>query len=74
LASSVGSALFSEGFVTVNFSGMGSLATRPTPNQEDQRLHVVWPLPNDMSDMAGATSSLRRGKFAVEKEIRRLRV
>jgi hypothetical protein len=34
-----------HGFVTVNFSGTGLLAPRPTPNPEDHGLHFVWPLP-----------------------------
>jgi hypothetical protein len=33
------------GFVTVNFSGVGSLALCPTHNLEDQGLHFLWPLP-----------------------------
>jgi hypothetical protein len=35
-------------FVTVNFSGVGSLAPRQTLNLEDQGLHFVWPLPFDL--------------------------
>jgi hypothetical protein len=32
-----------HGFVTVNTSGMGSLAPRPTPNLVEQGLHYVCP-------------------------------
>jgi hypothetical protein len=48
-----------RGFVTVDFSGVGLLAPRPTPNLEDQGLHFVWSLPFDLSGMGGATRSLR---------------
>jgi hypothetical protein len=34
-----------EGFVTINFSRVRSLAPCPIPNLEDQGLHFVWPLP-----------------------------
>jgi hypothetical protein len=37
-----------HGFVTVNFSVVGSLLQRPTPKLEDQGLHYVWPLPFDL--------------------------
>jgi hypothetical protein len=30
---------FLHGFVTVNFSGVGSLATLPPPNLENEALH-----------------------------------
>jgi hypothetical protein len=43
-------------FVTVNFFGVGSLAPRPTPNQEDQGLHFIWPLPFDLSGMVALPS------------------
>jgi hypothetical protein len=49
---------FSEGFVTINFSEVGSLAPRPTPYLEDQVLHFVWPLPFDLHGMGGPTRSL----------------
>jgi hypothetical protein len=46
-------------FVTVDFSGVGLLAPRPTLNQEDEGLHFFWPPPFDLSDMGGSTRSLR---------------
>jgi hypothetical protein len=46
------------GFVTIYFSGMASLAPRPTPNLEDQELHFVRLLPFDLCGMGGCTSSL----------------
>jgi hypothetical protein len=44
-----------HGFVIVNFSGVRSIALRPTPNLEDQGLYFVWPYPG----MGGTTRSLR---------------
>jgi hypothetical protein len=46
-------------FVTANFSGVGSLATRPTPNMEHKGLHFVWPIPYDLSSMGGSTRYIR---------------
>jgi hypothetical protein len=40
-----------DGFVTVNFSGVGSVDPRSTPNLEDQGLHFVCALPFDLSVM-----------------------
>jgi hypothetical protein len=48
-----------HGFITLNFSGLGTVAARPTPNLDDQRLHFIWPLHFDLSDMGGCTRSLR---------------
>jgi hypothetical protein len=46
-------------FITVNISGVGSLAPRITPNLEEQRLHFVLFLPFDLSGMGSSTKSLR---------------
>jgi hypothetical protein len=46
-------------FVTVNFSGVGSLAPRLILNQKDEGLHFVWYLTFDLSGMGGPTRSLR---------------
>lgn len=48
-----------HGFVTVEFSGMASLAPRRTPSLEDQELHTVWPLPFDLSGIGSPTMNLR---------------
>jgi hypothetical protein len=53
-----------RGFVTVNVSGVGLFAPRSTPNQEDQGLHFLWPLPFDLSDMGGPTRSLRSRQYS----------
>jgi hypothetical protein len=45
----MGLGLLHEVFVTVNFSGVGSLAPRPTPNMEDQGLYFVWTLHFNLS-------------------------
>jgi hypothetical protein len=50
---------FLHGFVTANFSVVGSLAPHPTPNLKDQGLHFFWPLHFDLSGMGGPTRSLR---------------
>jgi hypothetical protein len=34
------------------------VSPRPNPNLEDQRLHLVWPLPFDLSCTGGSTRSL----------------
>jgi hypothetical protein len=47
-----------HGFITVNFSGVRSLAPCLIPNLEDQGLHF-WPLPCDLSGTCGPTRSLR---------------
>jgi hypothetical protein len=54
-----------HGFVTVNFSGMWSLAPRPTLNLEDQELHFVWPLPFHLSGMGGPTRSYASASIAL---------
>lgn len=45
-------------FVTLNFSGLESFAASPTSNPEDHKIHFFWPLPFDLSGMAGPTRSL----------------
>jgi predicted acylesterase/phospholipase RssA len=37
----------------------GVVAPRPISNLEDQGLHLVWPLPFDLSGIGGSTRSLR---------------
>jgi hypothetical protein len=64
LQPSMGLGLF-HGFVTVDFSGVGSLAPRPTPNLEDQGLHFVWPIPFDLSGMGGPTRSYAPASIAL---------
>jgi hypothetical protein len=43
----------------VDFSGVGLLASLPTPNLEDQGLYFVLPLPFHLFDMGGSTRNVR---------------
>jgi hypothetical protein len=48
-----------HGLLTLNFSGVWSLAPHPTHNLEEQELHFNRPLCFELSAMAGPTRSLR---------------